>query len=245
MKAISFDTPKRIEYLPFQVKVAREDVLPRVVQLRAAAYGHHLPELGARLATAESADYEAGCLVICATSRMDDEVLGSMRIHTNAHRPLPLESSLELPEHYTGLRLCEATRLSVGRSPNSSVVRNALFKAFYLFTMQQEIDWMVVTGRSPVDRIYDGLLFEDVLEKNTFYPMHHVANLPHRVMSFAPPEAQALWKAKEHPLYRFVFETHHPDIDVTHESVFHPESFIASLPPMHHQPERRHAFPFI
>jgi len=58
-----------------------------------------------------------------------------------------------------------------------------MFKAFTVFTLEQGIDWMVVAGRAPVNKIYDRLLFEDVYETNKYFPMAHAGGLPHRVMS--------------------------------------------------------------
>jgi hypothetical protein len=44
--------------------------------------------------------------------------------------------------------------------------------------------------------------------------MAHAAGVPHRVMSFEPATARALWKKEKHPLYGFVFETFHADINL-------------------------------
>lgn len=223
------------QLLPFRIHLADKPTVEKAATLRAQAYGHHLPELGARLALPEPSDYERGCVVIAATSRMDGEVLGSMRVHTNAYAPLPLEASIKLPDSLSGSRLAEATRLSVRRAREASVVRDALFKAFFMFTLDQGIDAMVVTGRSPVDRIYDGLLFRDLYEPGAFYAMAHVANLPHRVMRFEPTAAQSLWREREHPLYSFVFETCHPDIDVSAPDFFDAESLSGSGQAENHQ----------
>jgi len=202
------------ERLPFRVSIASREELAAVVRLRAMAYGRHLPELGARLAQSEPADYEWGCEVIVATSKLDGSVLGSLRTHTNALKPLPLEASLQLPERYQGQRLIEATRLSILSGGEASLVRNALFKAFYLYGQAQRADWLVVAGRRPVDRIYDGLLYTDVAEPGAFYEMSHAGGIPHRVMSMAVAEAEPIWRRAGHPLYRFAFETRHPDIDL-------------------------------
>ncbi len=202
------------ERLPFRVGIASRDELAAVAQMRAAAYGRHLPALGLRLVEPEPADFEWGCEVVVATSKLDGTVLGSLRTHANVLKPLPLEASMDLPERYSGRRMVEATRLSVSGGGDSSLVRNALFKAFYLYSQMQQADWLVVAGRRPVDRIYDGLLYQDVAEPGAFYPMAHAGGLPHRVMSMAVAEAEPIWRRAEHPLYRFAFQTRHPDIDL-------------------------------
>lgn len=203
------------ERLPFRVSIASRSELAAVARMRAAAYGRHLPELGSRLTQPEPADFEWGCEVVVASSKLDGTVLGTLRTHANALKPLPLEASLELPERYQGKRLVEATRLSVLGGADSSMVRNALFKAFYLYSLAQQADWLVVAGRRPVDRLYDGLLYTDVAEPGAFYPMAHAGGLPHRVMSMAVAEAEPIWRRAAHPLYRFAFEACHPDIDLS------------------------------
>lgn len=202
------------ERLPFRVGVASREDMAAVVRLRAAAYGRHLPELGARLAQPEPDDFEWGCEVIVATSKLDGSVLGSLRTHTNALKPLPLEASIDLPDRYQGRRLVEATRLNVASGGSASLVRQALFKALYLYGQARQVDWLVVAGRRPVDRIYDGLLFDDVGEPRVFHPMRHAGGVGHRVMSLPVAEAEALWLAAEHPLHAFMCLSHHPDIDL-------------------------------
>jgi hypothetical protein len=203
-----------VERLPFRVGIASRAELADVARMRAAAYGRHLPELGQRLAQPEPADFEWGCEVIVATSKLDGTVLGTLRTHANVLKPLPLEESIDLPAHFQGKRLVEATRLSVLGGGQSSLVRNSLFKAFYLYSVAQNADCLVVAGRRPVDRIYDGLLYTDVAESGAFYPMAHAGGLPHRVMSMAVSEAEPIWRRAGHPLYRFAFEAQHSDIDL-------------------------------
>jgi len=203
------------ERLPFCVSIATRENMAAVARMRAAAYGRHLPELGSRLVEPEPADFEWGCEVMVASSRLDGSVLGTLRTHANVLKPLPMEASMALPERYRDKRLVEATRLSVLGGADASLVRNTLFKAFYLYSLMQQVDWLVVAGRRPVDRIYDGLLYTDVGERGAFYEMAHAGGLPHRVMSMAVAEAEPIWRRAEHPLYRFAFQTHHPDIDLS------------------------------
>jgi len=203
-----------VERLPFTVGIATARDLHAVAKLRSVAYGRHLPGLGAKLQEPEPADYEAGCQVFVAKSKLDGEMLGTLRTHANLHKPLPLQASIDLPDGLADSLMVETTRLSILGSPNSSLVRGALFKALYYYCLEQGVDWMLAAGRRPVDRIYDGLLFEDVKETGAYYPMSHAAGLPHRVMKLSPTAARAKWAASGHPLYAFMVETQHPDISL-------------------------------
>ncbi len=203
------------ESLPFRVEVASRKHLQEVAHLRAVTYGKHMPALAASLSEPEPADFARGCEVFVAKSKFDGSLLGTLRTHSNVYNPLPLQASLELPERFHGTRMVETTRLCVKGSPGASTVRSALFKALHMYCLEQKVDWMLAAGRRPVDRIYDGLLFTDVNAPGMYYPMAHACGVPHRIMSFSPGNAEQLWRTSQHPLYRFVFETSHHDIDIS------------------------------
>lgn len=210
----------RLERLPFKIYAAGPSELTEIAALRADAYGHHLPEFGTRLREAEPADLQLGNVVLVARGHEDGKLLGSMRIHTNAERPLPLESSITLPDRFRGARLAEATRLCTKRQPESSLVRNALFKSFFLFGLDQLIDSLLIAGRPPLDRMYERLHFLDVFESGRFYPLKHAANLSHRIMAIETMRAEDIWEKNGHLLFDFAFRTYHPDIHIRAPSNF-------------------------
>lgn len=202
------------ERLPFTVKlVTTEEEMNKAVSIRHAAYARHVPDFAEQLKRPESRDFEDGTAILLAESRMDGTPLGTMRIQTNQFGPLGLEQSVDLPESLQGMSLAEATRLGVTEAREGRVVKTFLFKAYYLYCVHAEVDWMVITARKPIDRQYDALLFHDVFGKNEYIPMCHVGNIPHRVMSFNVRQAEPNWRAVSHPLYNLVFEVNHPDID--------------------------------
>lgn len=202
------------ELLPFTVRLVRnEDDLEKAVQIRHHAYARHLPEFAASLKAPESADSEDGVVVLLAESKLDGSPLGTMRIQTNEFKPLCLEQSIVLPENLRTQRLAEATRLGVTNERGGRLVTTMLFKAYFQYCQQQDVQWMVVTGRAPVDRTYDRLLFSDVFPGRGYMPIRHVGNLPHRVMKFNVETAQARWTEAQHPLVNFMCNTYHPDID--------------------------------
>jgi len=204
------------EMLPFTVELAADtQALRAAVQIRQMAYARHLPDVAKTMVDAESWDFREGAVVLVAKSKLDGTPIGTMRIHTNEFAPLPLEQSYELPEKLTRLRLAEATRLGVEADSTGPVVKTALFKAYYLYCMANNIDFMVITARRPLDRMYERLLFDDVVAGAGYIPMAHVGGIAHRVMQFDVKGAEALWRANKHPLYSFVCDIMHPDILVT------------------------------
>ena len=167
-------------------------------------------------------------MVLVAESKEDGGPVGTMRIQTNAYKPLTLEQSIDLPEWLKVLPMAEATRLGVTNEKGGRLVTTALFKAYYMWCKQAGIEWMVIAGRSPIDRQYQRMLFDDVFPGRGFIPLAHASNLPHRVMSSCVKTAEARWTEVGHPLFDFAFRTHHPDIIL--ETPLRPLSVPVSLP---------------
>jgi len=207
-------TPRQL--LPFTVRVAHsERQLRQAVEIRHAAYARHVPALAERLKAPEPLDREAGATVLLAEAKLDGEPLGTMRIETNAGRPLAIEQSVALPAPLRRRRLAEATRLGICGRSIGRIVKTMLFKAFYQYCRQAGIDWMVIGARSPLDRQYEALLFRDVFPGRGFVPLAHAANLPHRILGFELETAEARWRQAAHPLYGLFCLTDHPDIDLS------------------------------
>ncbi|MCF8151086.1 MAG: hypothetical protein K9K30_02180 [Burkholderiaceae bacterium] len=204
------------ERLPFTVKIVRNEVdLDKAVSIRHMAYERHIPELAAKLDRPEAYDNEPGSVVLLAESKLDGSPLGTMRIQTNRFRKLALEESVELPSWLQGKSQAEATRLGIFNSRvMGRLVKTAIFKAYYQYCLLDEIEWMVITARSPLDRQYAALLFVDAIPGGGYIPMSHVGGIPHRVMALKVGLVEQNWRKAGHPLYNFFFHTSHSDIDL-------------------------------
>lgn len=203
------------ERLPFTIKrVQTEEELWQAVSVRHAAYARHVPEFARSLIVPEHSDYDSDAVILLAQSKLDGSPLGSMRIQTNANAPLHLEASVELPLWLQTHRLAEVTRLGIAEGRIGRLVKLALIKASFDYCEQQQVEWAVVTGRTPVDRQYEQLLFTDVFADKKPVPLLHVGNIPHRVMAFEIATGEARWEAARHPLLSFFRHTRHPDIDI-------------------------------
>lgn len=204
------------ERLPFSVRIVRNETeLEKAVSIRHAAYGRHIPQVAALLERPEAADSEPGSVVLLAESKFDGSPLGTMRIQTNRYSKLALEESLELPSWLRDKSQAEATRLGVIGNRMGRTVRMALFKAYYLYCVLEDIQWMVIAARSPLDRLYEGLLFKDVIPGAGYIPMLHAGNIPHRVLTFNVERAPLTWSEDSHPLYSYIVYYSHPDIDLS------------------------------
>jgi len=201
------------ELLPFTLRVVRsQESLEKAVHIRHAAYARHLPEFAQTLKEPEAADFAPGVVLLLAESKLDGSALGTMRLQSNEFKPLALEQSLDLPDWLRTQRLAEATRLAVTSDRLGRVVKTVLFKSYFQHCQITGVDWMVIAGREPIDRMYDSLLFEDVFPGRGYIPCRHIGNLPHRVMAFHIASAQERWARANHPLLDFICTTAHPDI---------------------------------
>ena len=204
-----------VERLPFTIKrVETAEDMRKAVQVRHAAYARHVPLFAATLVAPETCDYDDNSIVLLAESKLDGSPLGSTRIQTNLGGPLHIEDSIQLPPWLRGARLAEVTRLGIDESRVGRIVKIALIKACFDYCEGLGIEHAVVTGRAPIDRQYEQLMFRDVFEDKAYVPLHHVGNIPHRVMSFEIATGEARWSAAQHPLLKFFKHTRHPDIDI-------------------------------
>lgn len=216
---LRLDGQQFVERLPFTIKrVETAADMRKAVQVRHAAYARHVPAFAATLVLPEACDYDDDSIVLLAESKLDGSPLGSTRIQTNLQGPLHVEQSIALPDWLRGVRLAEVTRLGIDESRMGRMVKIALIKACFEYCENNQIEHAVVTGRAPIDRQYEQLMFRDVFEDKAYVPLHHVGNIPHRVMAFEIATGEARWSAGGHPLLKFFKHTRHPDIDIGKKS---------------------------
>jgi hypothetical protein len=203
------------ERLPFTVRlVCNQDDLRKAVHIRHSAYARHLPTFAETLLFPETADSDAGVVVLLAESKLDGSPLGTMRIQTNRVKPLTIEQSIPLPPWLQRRPLIEATRLGVTDEKAGRLVKTVLFKACFLYCLRLGIESIVIAARSPMDKQYYRLSYKDVYPDTGYIPLRHAGNIPHRIMSFDVFGAEELWATEQHPLFDFTFRTRHPDIDI-------------------------------
>lgn len=181
-------------------------------KVRAQAYGHHLPDMGRRLSEPDELDLAPGTTVFVCRDKADGRPVGTMRIQSSACGPLLMEGSVKLPAWLRARSRAEVTRLAVavGADP---LVRLSLWKASYLFCMANGIDWMVVGARNEaLIRNYKRLGFVDLFGPEQLMPLAHTGGLPHRILAFDNVSADRHWRRIKHPLYEFVVQTEHAEL---------------------------------
>lgn len=213
-------------WMGFTTCIARtRQALCEASDVRAEAYGHHVPAMGATLAKPDAIDLQTGTTVLVCRDKASGKVAGTARIQRNQPAPLQIERSVDVPEALVGQHLAEITRLAI-RPGADVLMRPMLVKACYLFAVASQIRWLVIGARSPaLIRIYQGLGFADLLGAGRQVPLAHAGGLPHSVLAFNVVAAERTWHAARHGLYSFMVETFHPDLQLTAE----PEYVEAAL----------------
>ena len=202
--------------LGFRVAPVRSaSELQAVCQLRAAAYGHHLPHAMAQWSVPDALDREPDTIIFLATDKATGEAVGTVRLNTNAHHPTAIETSADIPPSMRALPLAEVTRLCVRPGHRDPTIRLALMKVSYLWCLAHQVQWMVIGARSEaLVRQYRRLGFTDLHDDALPVALPHAGNLPHRVLAFDVVSAERNWHALQHPFYQFMVRTFHRDIQL-------------------------------
>lgn len=212
-------SPEQTQALPFRIRVASSETdLLQAVALRTQAYGRHVPGMDAVLKAPEPDDYRDDAVLLLAESKSDGQILGSMRLLTNARHPLHLEQEIRLPARFQGRKLLEAWRLTVRHGGEARMVSAALYKSLYEVSFHSGIDDVLVVARHPVDRIYKSMQFKEALGGQKL-ALSNTLNLPHGLYYLPVREADTLWRTARCPLYPFMALTRHPDIDIDHAAI--------------------------
>lgn len=212
---------EKTEDLPFRVRIAHPQAdLKGILELRARAYGRHLPEMAKRLEQAEADDLRDDAVLLVAESKENGQLLGSVRLLTNIERPLCIQHEAKLPEYFHRSHLLEARRMTVLNEPRARIAMPALNKAIYEICHYCGIDIVLITARRPVDRLYRAMQFKDALQ-GALLPLPDVNNVPHIVLYREIESAENdVLAAAQWPFYDFMAKTHHPDIHIDFNSVY-------------------------
>jgi hypothetical protein len=201
--------------LTFSVRIARTRTdLQAACRVRSMSYGHHVPQLQATLMEPDLLDADEHTVVVLCVDKKTGEAVGTARFQTNAGGPLLIEHSTTLPTEMRDDTRAEITRLSAvaGADP---LVKLCLMKASYLFCLATQVRWMVIGARSDaLMRQYRRLGFCNVFEDDRLVPLLHAGRLDHHILCFNVTTAESRWREKNHPLYEFMIETAHPDIQL-------------------------------
>lgn len=201
--------------LSFSIRpVANGIDLRRACEVRAEAYGRHVPAWRQSFIEPDALDRESGTLVLLCEDKRTGRPIGTARVQVSRHAPLLIERSVTLPPAMAGQGRAEITRLSTiqGADP---LVKVSLCKAAFLYCVANQSRYMIIGARNEaLVRQYRRAGFVDLHPGEDMVPLAHAGGLPHKVLAMDTCEAPREWQQKQMGLFTFFFETLHPDIEV-------------------------------
>lgn len=204
--------------LPFQVRIAKSPQdIARVCQHRGEAYARHQPDLVQRLSLyePEADDLRDDIVLVMAESHEDGSIVGSLRLSTNINTPLRFEKEFDLPQRFHQKALAEAGRMVTQNGPGGRMVVPALVKVAYEACFRTGIDALLLIARPPIDRMYKAMQFEDVF--GTRVVTSAQPGVPVTLFFMDTLRFESRLREANCPIYPFLVETHHPDIDIDPE----------------------------
>jgi len=212
--------PLKAELLPFQIRLAAtaQDI-ERIAAQRGAAYSRHQPELVKHLAlnVPEPDDLRTDVVHIMAET-LEGKLVGSMRLNTNINRPLRFEREFNLPPAFRGKALLEAGRMTSARGTDGHQVVPALIKFAFEISYHAGIDYLLLIARSPIDRIYRALTFEDVFEGKKVETSAQ-PGVPVSLFQIPIAAVDERLRAAGCPFYHFLAETSHSPVSIDYGKV--------------------------
>jgi hypothetical protein len=209
--------------LSFEVGIAAtEDALLDACQLRASAYGHHLGDAVAGFSQVAAEDRALGTVVLVCRDKASGQAIGTARIQCSKFGPLSIERCIILPHRMARQTRIEVTRLAVSRGADP-LVKLCLMKAVYLYCEAHGVNGLLACARSEaLSRPYRRLGFKDFLAGGEMLPLPYAGGIAHAVLTMDLPAVRDEWRRSGHRLYRFMFETVHPDLPSFHSEPLPP-----------------------
>jgi len=201
--------------LSFTVRLALDRAdLKAACSVRSQAYGHHIPAWSKALEEPDAVDQSSSAVVLLCEDKASGDAVGTARVQTSAGGALLIEQCIDMPALQAGHGRAEVSRIAAVPGADVSV-KIALWKASYLYCMATQSRWMIIGARNEaLVRQYRRLGFHELHPGRGSVPLSYAGGLAHHVLAFDTYAAERTWKERQHGLYNFVFETHHPDIQL-------------------------------
>jgi len=194
----------------FVYKVTNEVDLKKALYVRFRGYqkyGQSIKEIP------DNYDISPHCTILLATDSHGNP-LGTMRLLDRRGGQIELDSFLDVdsllsPDKHP---VVEATRLCVPRHPKSKLIKQALWKAYYLYCRYNNIKSMIIWIKSGAKKDYvNYLLFQDLgLDGRFTHPL--LGNKEHKTFLLDVASCESLYRNFNPSFYKFFFIDHHPNI---------------------------------
>jgi hypothetical protein len=211
--------PAAAKTFPFKIRVATTAVeLAELVAVRSQAYERHNAPGVANLKVAEKQDSAPDAILLTARSKIDNEILGSVRVQTRIVRPLMVESATILPVEVSKAAPVELLRGNVRNGGGGRMVSAGLAKASFQLCVECGFTHILVTCRQPVNLMYRAYQFDELLAGDLI-DLPYSPGAKHKVLCLPVNEATHRWRDRNAGLHDFMINTAHPDIEIDYDLV--------------------------
>lgn len=198
-----------------EVRLVRTDSgLEQAVEIRKESYGRHTPEMVPVLARPELQDFSPEAVIFVAEQVETGRVLGSIRVVTNVQTPLSFERELTLPDRFRNTQISVVQRLSLVPGSAGVEAKKSLFKAFYLYSLAMQIEWMVLYTPPPRDKLFSRLGFAPVFDGDGLIAGEFSDYRQVRLLALRVWDVEPLWRQSIPEWHDFFFRQFTPGIKI-------------------------------
>lgn len=203
-----------IQELPFQIILARQrEVLSKSVSIRHDAFFRHAhPFASSSIAQFDDVDEGADTVLLMAKCKETDEPLGSARITECSDISDLLADDEAVPESFRRRSALLFSRLAVSAGPRGRLVRAALGKAAFLYSIAKQAQLTFAFVAPPRERLYYRDGFQNMVPNDGMW--HYRANngINSRLLYIDNWMYEGSLRSLNADLHKFIFAEQHPDI---------------------------------
>jgi len=200
---------------PYRISLVRTpDQLDAVVAVRREAYGSRLQALADQVGRPEDFDFNHEAVILLLEDRINGKPLATTRLNTGKSL-LPIMADMELPGFIADNQIGYVSRMAiVGEAMKKPEIRILMDKAVFQLCWAKQIRNMLIFAVVPRQRIFMSRGFKDIFEDRL--PRHpaFLNRVPIRALAMDVVTLERHWREMNHPMYEFIFNTFHPEIEV-------------------------------
>lgn len=135
--------------------------LDRVVALRKSVYARHERPIAIERESIDSAPATA----VFGVRDADRRLFATMRVSFSEDGGTPWLDKYQIPASYRGSRLASFERLAIDAGGSRAArAKQVLFKAAFLIALGSDVDWIVISTVTPLNRLFESLGFASLFD---------------------------------------------------------------------------------
>jgi hypothetical protein len=200
--------------LPFHIILARQrDVFSKSVLIRHDAFLRHAhPFAISSNPHLDDIDEGADTVVLMAKCKETDEPLGSARVTECSDISALLSDDEFVPDSFRQRSALLFSRLAVCAGPRGRLVRAALGKAAFLYSIAKQAHFTFAFVAPPRERLYYRDGFQNMLPGNEMFPYRANSGINSRILFIDNWKYEGFLRDLNAELHQFIFSEQHPDI---------------------------------